>query len=162
MFTPTNTKWSTRTVLAGSGSTSPCSSHSPECDLVQAVLLPQGQILPGLTTPKSEVQAFSFIKVQSLTLTPSALPFALSPEDAMYTLAPYASANCYFPNLVSSVLAYFLPREFAKDRLTIFRPTRIEPVYFPGWIIDAEVEVDAQSKDEGDEPVKVNLDHTYS
>jgi hypothetical protein len=70
----------------------------------------------------------------------------MSPQDAIIYAGPYASAACMFKDIVGSLGARFLPG-FGFNPI---RPIRIEPVYFPAWIIDGEVEamVSMSSDDE--------------
>lgn len=72
-----------------------------------------------------------------------AYPFQLSPEEALVQLAPYASALCLFKDLLGSLGARLLPGFGFKP----VQPLRITPVYFPAWIVDAEVQVDVSYKD---------------
>ncbi|KAF8656829.1 hypothetical protein AX16_002377 [Volvariella volvacea WC 439] len=65
-----------------------------------------------------------------------AFPFAISPQDAIVQLGPFASVTCMFNGLLGSLGARFLPG-FGFEPL---KPVRITPVYFPAWIIDAEVQ----------------------
>ncbi|PFH52962.1 hypothetical protein AMATHDRAFT_45869 [Amanita thiersii Skay4041] len=65
-----------------------------------------------------------------------AFPFQLSPEDAILHIAPFASPFFMFNKFLGSLGARYLPG-FGFEPL---RPTRITPVYFPAWIIDAEVQ----------------------
>jgi hypothetical protein len=53
-------------------------------------------------------------------------------------MGPHASALFMFKGIFRSLAARFLPG-FGFQPL---EPTRIVPVYFPAWIIDAEVEVE--------------------
>lgn len=73
-----------------------------------------------------------------LTDGTSAYPFCISPEDAIVQLAPYASFICLFEQFFGSLGARFLPGVGFKPLL----PVQITPVYFPGWLIDAEVSAD--------------------
>ncbi|KAF9468108.1 hypothetical protein BDZ94DRAFT_1247203 [Collybia nuda] len=72
-----------------------------------------------------------------------AYPFQLSPEDAVVQLAPYASTLCVFKNFLGSLGARYLPG-FGFEPI---RPLRITPVYFPAWVVDAEVQVDVSYND---------------
>jgi len=67
-----------------------------------------------------------------------AFPFKFSPADAIVHMAPHASALFMFKGFFRSLAARFLPRLGYQP----LQPTRIIPVYFPVWIIDAEIEVD--------------------
>lgn len=72
-----------------------------------------------------------------------AYPFQLSPEDAIVQLAPYASLLCLFKDFLGSLGARYLPG-FGFEPI---RPIRMTPVYFPAWIVDAEVQVDVSYED---------------
>ncbi|KAF5381989.1 hypothetical protein D9615_004327 [Tricholomella constricta] len=83
------------------------------------------------TSPRHSSQLSSLYPFTKLR----AFPFQLSPEDAIVQMAPHASMVCLGKELLGSIGARFLPG-FGFEPL---RPVRITPVYFPGWIIDAEV-----------------------
>jgi hypothetical protein len=53
-------------------------------------------------------------------------------------MGPHASLLTVFKGIFGSLGARFLPG-FGFQPL---QPTRIQPVYFPAWIIDAELEVE--------------------
>ncbi|KAF8071981.1 hypothetical protein FPV67DRAFT_1483379 [Lyophyllum atratum] len=72
-----------------------------------------------------------------------AFPFQLSPEDAIIQMAPYASMLCVFRDFIGSLGARFLPG-FGFEP---FRPVRITPVYFPGWIIDGQLSAEISYED---------------
>ncbi|TFK28104.1 hypothetical protein FA15DRAFT_634302 [Coprinopsis marcescibilis] len=77
-----------------------------------------------------------------------AYPFAFDENDAKRLLAPAAAALCK-ENIISSTLHRLLPwLEFK-----YLEPKRIVPVYFPAWIVDAEVE--SKVKYNGSEKVAV-------
>ncbi|KAG6817346.1 hypothetical protein H0H87_009945 [Tephrocybe sp. NHM501043] len=59
-------------------------------------------------------------------------------------MAPYASATCLFKQIIGSLGARYLPG-FGFEP---FRPVKITPVYFPGWIVDGEVSLDVMCGDE--------------
>lgn len=63
-------------------------------------------------------------------------------------MGPYASACFFFRGIFGSLAARFLPG-FGFQPL---QPMRIIPVYFPAWIIDAEIEVEFSY---GDHDMKV-------
>ena len=67
-----------------------------------------------------------------------AFPFKFSPADAIVHMAPHASALFMFKGFFRSLAARFLPALGYHP----LQPTRIIPVYFPAWIIDAEMEVE--------------------
>ncbi|KAH6913073.1 hypothetical protein BKA70DRAFT_1421336 [Coprinopsis sp. MPI-PUGE-AT-0042] len=64
-----------------------------------------------------------------------AYPFAFDENNAKRLLAPIGAGLCRGP-ILSSVLHRFLP----SLQLEHLEPQRILPVYFPAWIVDAEVE----------------------
>ncbi|KAF8638265.1 hypothetical protein AX17_002287 [Amanita inopinata Kibby_2008] len=65
-----------------------------------------------------------------------AFPFGLSPADAVVQMAPYASLLLVGKQLIGSLAARFLPGLGFEP----LKPTRIAPVYFPAWIVDAELQ----------------------
>ncbi|TFK72903.1 hypothetical protein BDN72DRAFT_791692 [Pluteus cervinus] len=73
-----------------------------------------------------------------------ALPFALSANDAIVQMGPYASMVSMFTEIIGSLGARYLPGLGFEP----FKPTRITPVYFPAWIIDAEVQANVTSTQE--------------
>ncbi|KAF8149983.1 hypothetical protein B0H34DRAFT_731983 [Crassisporium funariophilum] len=102
----------------------------------------------GLSTP---VPPYNFKKLR-------AFPFRLSPEEAQAQLAPWASITCdYRPSVVfSSCVNRILPAL----GLNILRPIKFAPVYFPAWIINAEVEASATYK-ESQQNVTIQFENTY-
>ncbi|KAG6908329.1 hypothetical protein DXG01_005240 [Tephrocybe rancida] len=95
------------------------------------------RLTAGLRTYSAAPQStYPFTKLR-------AFPFEISPEDAITEMAPYASSICLFKELIGSLGARFIPGFGFKP----LRPVRITPVYFPGWIIDAEVSVDVTCGD---------------
>lgn len=63
-----------------------------------------------------------------------AFPFAYDSDDAIRYLAPYAAVLCK-SKFFNSAIARFLPSLGFEPIL----PKRITPVYFPAWIVDAEL-----------------------
>ena len=100
--------------------------------------------------PRFYSQTYSFTKLRGylffvlatylpiLTIVSIAFPFKFSPADAIAHLAPHASALFMFKGFFRSLAARFLPGLGYQP----LQPTRIIPVYFPAWIIDAELEVE--------------------
>lgn len=68
----------------------------------------------------------------------------MSPSEAIVQMGPHASAFSMFEGIIGSLGARYFP-EFG---FTPFTPTHITPVYFPAWIIDAEVEATVSLTDE--------------
>ena len=73
----------------------------------------------------------------ALSTSAAAFPFALSKNDAIIQLGPFASVFCIFKDLLNSLRASF----FGSG--TPIQPTQIEAVYLPSWFVDAEVEANA-------------------
>lgn len=65
----------------------------------------------------------------------SAIPFAISPEEAIYQSALKA---CFHIDNYSALMQAILNRCFPRSYETP-RPLKIEPVYLPTWLVDAEV-----------------------
>lgn len=67
----------------------------------------------------------------------SALPFAISAAEAVSYLGAAASLLnlTSFPMIFSSLAAHYVPNA----GFTSYQPSRIQPLYLPGWFIDAEV-----------------------
>ncbi|KAG6813910.1 hypothetical protein H0H92_005759 [Tricholoma furcatifolium] len=72
-----------------------------------------------------------------------AYPFQLSPEDAVVQMAPWGSSVSLFKQFIGSLGARYLPG-FGFEP---FRPVQMTPVYFPAWLIDAELSLDVVSED---------------
>lgn len=65
----------------------------------------------------------------------SAYPFNVSPEAAQNLLSPFAS-TLLRKKLFQSILCWFFPDAGFEP----IRPVRLQPVYFPGWILDVELQ----------------------
>ncbi|KAH7927934.1 hypothetical protein BV22DRAFT_1193229 [Leucogyrophana mollusca] len=65
-----------------------------------------------------------------------AFPFAFSKDDAITHVAPAASSLTVFKGFISSVCAKYFPASGFKP----IQPDRIQAIYYPAWIVDAEVE----------------------
>lgn len=66
----------------------------------------------------------------------AAFRFAISQQEAIVQMAPFASLLLVFKQLFGSVGARLLPGFGFEPVL----PKWIAPVYFPAWVIDAELE----------------------
>ncbi|KAI0925761.1 hypothetical protein AcW1_008106 [Taiwanofungus camphoratus] len=90
-----------------------------------------------------------------------AFPFALSAEEAIARLSPVASIRLMGRHLFRSIGAYFLPGLFEP-----LRPKRIQAMYLPVWVLDAEVEAKVSlQKADKDETLQgiatVTIDKSY-
>ncbi|KAG2110867.1 uncharacterized protein F5147DRAFT_687596 [Suillus discolor] len=77
-----------------------------------------------------------------------AIPFAFSKEAAIRHVGVAASAGCFFRDFVGSLGAKYIGGNFQP-----IQPIRIQPVYFPAWFLDAEVE--SYLTDEDDERQRI-------
>ncbi|KAG1717634.1 uncharacterized protein EDB91DRAFT_1259462 [Suillus paluster] len=64
-----------------------------------------------------------------------AIPFAFSKEAAIRHVGLAASVGCLFRNFLGSLGAKYIGGNFQP-----IQPIRIQPVYFPAWFLDSEVE----------------------
>ncbi|TFK40334.1 hypothetical protein BDQ12DRAFT_680763 [Crucibulum laeve] len=71
-----------------------------------------------------------------------AFPFNVTPDEAITLIAPYAAILAR-KSILSSIAARVLPG-FGFQPI---QPSRLSPVYFPAWVIDAEVKADVTVKD---------------
>ena len=77
----------------------------------------------------------------------AALTFAFTAEDAIVRLSLTASARNVGRNWLGSLGASYFP-SLGFDPV---RPTRIQAVYVPGWIVDADVEAQVWRQTDGRE-----------
>ncbi|KAG2128135.1 hypothetical protein BD769DRAFT_1667689 [Suillus cothurnatus] len=77
-----------------------------------------------------------------------AIPFAFSKEAAIRHVGVVASAGCLFRDFIGSFGAKYIGGNFQP-----IQPIRIQPVYFPAWFLDAEVE--SYLTDEDDERQRI-------
>ncbi|KIK10277.1 hypothetical protein K443DRAFT_670904 [Laccaria amethystina LaAM-08-1] len=84
-----------------------------------------------------------------------AFPFGFSSNDAIRYLAPYAAVLCK-SEFISSVIARFLPLLGFEPIL----PKRITPVYFPAWIVDAELKATVNHQS-NERTAVVQFENTY-
>ena len=85
---------------------------------------------------KSEVTLELFPHL-ALSTSAAAFPFALSKDDAIIQLGPFAPISCIYKDLLNFLRACF----FGSGTPT--QPAKIEAVYLPSWFVDAEVEANA-------------------
>ncbi|KAF8578488.1 hypothetical protein K439DRAFT_478467 [Ramaria rubella] len=64
----------------------------------------------------------------------TAIPFALSPEQAIRRTAPFIACNMIFDEATRAFASAFLPGLVEPPR-----PLKIEPVFIPAWFVDTEV-----------------------
>ena len=79
--------------------------------------------------------AFIPYLLQSADQHVPAIPFAFSKEAAIRHVGVAASAGCLFRDFLGSLGAKYIGGNFQP-----IQPIRIQPVYFPAWFLDAEVE----------------------
>ncbi|KAG0706822.1 hypothetical protein DFH29DRAFT_900197 [Suillus ampliporus] len=72
-----------------------------------------------------------------------AIPFAFSKETAIRHVGLAASVGCLFRDFLGSLGAKYLGGNFQP-----IQPIRIQPVYFPAWFVDAEVESHMNARDD--------------
>ena len=80
-----------------------------------------------------------------------AFPFVRSPLEAITNLGPQAAGAALRTGLAwRSWLAKYFPSRFQS-----FQPTRFRAVYYPAWIVDADVRANVSADDEQEKPVRV-------
>lgn len=93
--------------------------------------------------PKSEVILFVISSIRRTDISrSSAIPFALSEEEAIVHLGPHVSMSTAGKGIVGSLGAKFLPGFGFRP----IQPTHIQAVYLPSWVVSALFTVDVQPK----------------
>ncbi|KAF8969720.1 hypothetical protein BDZ97DRAFT_214933 [Flammula alnicola] len=102
---------------------------------------PYGESYKKLRGPFVRAPAF---KMDSQTLRVLiAFPFKFSPEEAQRKMAAHAALLCFCDNatMATSVVIDLLPSFLSTPSFLEYkRPTRFSAVYFPAWILNAEIE----------------------